>query len=177
MLKYTDTQVVFREFPGEVTLAINISGCPNHCPGCHSPELQQDIGEPLNWDTLKDLIEKNPGVTCIGFMGGDNDPMMVKYLAYQIRSHLDMRVGWYTGVGNALTMREMGMMRLIFKASSNTVDDRYTLFRAFCLSSGPCVLKCPPKLIPREGTNSSKRLIVKMEAIALFIRFISSYIA
>ena len=112
MLKYTDTQVVFREFPGEVTLAINISGCPNHCPGCHSPELQQDIGEPLNWDTLKDLIEKNPGVTCIGFMGGDNDPMMVKYLAYQIRSHLDMRVGWYTGVGNALTMREMDYVKI-----------------------------------------------------------------
>ena len=112
MLKYTDTQVVFREFPGEVTLAINISGCPNHCPGCHSPELQQDIGEPLNWDTLKDLIEKNPGVTCIGFMGGDNDPMMVKYLAYQIRSHLDMRVGWYTGVGNAQTMREMDYVKI-----------------------------------------------------------------
>ena len=112
MLKYTDSQVVFREFPGEIALVINISGCPNHCPGCHSPELQQDIGEPLNWDTLKDLIENNPGVTCIGFMGGDNDPMMVKYLAYQIRSHLDMRVGWYTGVGNAQTMREMDYVKI-----------------------------------------------------------------
>jgi len=112
MLKYTDTQVVFREFPGEITLAINISGCPNRCPGCHSPELQQDIGKPLNWDTLKDLIEKNPGVTCIGFMGGDNDPMMVKYLAYQIRSRFDMRVGWYTGVGNAQTMREMDYVKI-----------------------------------------------------------------
>ena len=45
-------------------------------------------------------------------MGGDNDPMMVKYLAYQIRSHLDMRVGWYTGVGNALTMREMDYVKI-----------------------------------------------------------------
>lgn len=112
MLKYTDTQVVFREFPGEITLAINISGCPNHCPGCHSPELQQDIGEELNWDSLEELIKENPGVTCIGFMGGDNDPMLVKYLAHQVRTHFTMRVGWYTGIGNAQTMREMDYVKI-----------------------------------------------------------------
>ena len=35
-IKYVIDEVVFREFPDEVTLALNISGCPNHCPGCHS---------------------------------------------------------------------------------------------------------------------------------------------
>ena len=36
MLKYVNTGVVFQEIPDEVTLAINISNCPCHCPGCHS---------------------------------------------------------------------------------------------------------------------------------------------
>ena len=48
MVKYVDTLVTFAEFPNEISLCINISGCPNHCPGCHSPYLAQDIGEVLN---------------------------------------------------------------------------------------------------------------------------------
>ena len=28
MLKYVDTDIVFQEFPDEVTLAINLSNCP-----------------------------------------------------------------------------------------------------------------------------------------------------
>ena len=32
MLRYINTDIVFQEFPDEVTLAINISGCPCRCP-------------------------------------------------------------------------------------------------------------------------------------------------
>ena len=39
MLKYVNTAVVFQEIPDEVTLAINISGCPCRCPGCHSHNI------------------------------------------------------------------------------------------------------------------------------------------
>lgn len=39
MLKYVNTDIVFQEFPDEVTLAINLSNCPCHCPGCHSSYL------------------------------------------------------------------------------------------------------------------------------------------
>ena len=42
MLKYANTQLGFREFPGEVALLINISGCPNKCKGCHSSYLLED---------------------------------------------------------------------------------------------------------------------------------------
>jgi anaerobic ribonucleoside-triphosphate reductase activating protein len=45
MLKYVDTAVTFAEFPNEVSLCINISGCPCCCDGCHSPYLSKDIGE------------------------------------------------------------------------------------------------------------------------------------
>ncbi len=35
MLKYVNYDIVFQEFPDEVTLAINLSSCPNGSPGCH----------------------------------------------------------------------------------------------------------------------------------------------
>ena len=69
MLKYTTTQVTFREIPDEVTLCINISGCPIRCPDCHSKELWQDIGDDLTRSTLLRLIEENKGITCVCFMG------------------------------------------------------------------------------------------------------------
>ena len=47
MVKYVNTEVVFEEIPDEITLAINVSNCPNQCPGCHSPYLREDIGEDL----------------------------------------------------------------------------------------------------------------------------------
>lgn len=45
-MKYVDTKIVFQELPNEITLAINISGCPCACIGCHSSYLSQDIGDP-----------------------------------------------------------------------------------------------------------------------------------
>ena len=39
MLKYANFDIVFQEVPEEVTLAINISNCPNQCPGCHSKNV------------------------------------------------------------------------------------------------------------------------------------------
>ena len=39
MLKYLDTMVTFSEIPDEVTLCINLTNCPYHCPDCHSKEL------------------------------------------------------------------------------------------------------------------------------------------
>jgi len=98
MLKYTDTEIVFREIPDEITLAINISGCPIHCPDCHSKELWDDIGEKLTEETVKDLIDKNPGITCVSFMGGDNDPKEILILAGIIKIYYpNIKVAWYSG--------------------------------------------------------------------------------
>lgn len=49
MIKYYNTDIVFQEIPGEVTLAINLTRCPFKCKGCHSTHLQQDIGEELDF--------------------------------------------------------------------------------------------------------------------------------
>ena len=67
-MKYVDTKIVFQELPNEITLAINISGCPCACIGCHSSYLSQDIGESLTKEALQQLIRKNKGITAILFI-------------------------------------------------------------------------------------------------------------
>ena len=97
-MKYVDTKVVFREVPDEVTLAINISGCPVKCPGCHSSYLVQDIGETLDTNSLKKLIEENKGISCVSFMGGDADPSFVRILANWVHSNFPgVKTSWYSG--------------------------------------------------------------------------------
>ena len=99
MLKYVNTGIVFQEIPDEVTLAINISGCPCRCPGCHSRYLWEDIGLPLDAQAIDDFVEEyGQDITCIAFMGGDGDPVGVNLLAQYIHEeHPEFRVGWYSG--------------------------------------------------------------------------------
>ena len=99
MLKYVNTGIVFQEIPDEVTLAINISGCPCRCPGCHSRYLWEDIGLPLDIGTIDDFVkEYGRDITCIAFMGGDADPVGVNLLAQYIHEEYpEFRVGWYSG--------------------------------------------------------------------------------
>ena len=98
MLKYVDTKVVFAEIPNEITLAINISGCPCNCKGCHSSYLAEDIGEPLDLQHLTNLIDSNKGITCVGLMGGDANPSEVDDIAQDIKEYYpELKVGWYSG--------------------------------------------------------------------------------
>ena len=99
MLKYVNTGIVFQEIPNEVTLAINISNCPCHCPGCHSHYLWEDIGLPLNADAIDAFADQyGKDITCISFMGGDSDPKGVNQLAQYIHEeHPEFKVAWYSG--------------------------------------------------------------------------------
>ena len=95
MVKVASYDVVFQEIPGEVTLALNLSNCPCHCPGCHSPHLAEDIGEPLDEELLDGLIERYKGlITCVAFMGGDAEPDEVARLATHIKG---LKTAWYSG--------------------------------------------------------------------------------
>ena len=72
-LKYLGYSIVFQEVPDEVTLAINISGCPHKCEGCHSKYLWEYEGNYIS-DDLDKLIERYKGlITCVCFMGGDQN--------------------------------------------------------------------------------------------------------
>lgn len=99
MLKYVNTGVVFQEIPDEVTLSVNISNCPCHCPGCHSKYLWADNGEPLDFEAIDKLVaEYGSDITCICLMGGDSEPESVNDLAIYIHQHHPtLKVGWYTG--------------------------------------------------------------------------------
>lgn len=96
MLHYVDTMVTFSEVPDEISLCINISGCPCHCEGCHSSYLADEVGRPLNWDNLNALIFINTGITCVAFMGGDKEPKMVNRLAEKLKDH-NLKTAWYSG--------------------------------------------------------------------------------
>lgn len=100
MLRFAECDIVFQEIPDEVTLAVSISGCPNHCKGCHSPYLWEDVGEPLTETVLlRWLATYGYAVTCVCFMGGDNEPEEVNRLAgfLQEQSLCRVKVAWYSG--------------------------------------------------------------------------------
>lgn len=96
MIKYVDYDIVFQEVPGEVSLALNISGCPFKCEGCHSPHLREDIGEDLECD-LPILLETYRGmITCVLFLGHGNDmPAFRRCVA--LCKQMDLHVALYTG--------------------------------------------------------------------------------
>ena len=100
MLLLASYDIVFQEIPDEVTLALNLSGCPNRCSGCHSPHLQEEVGENLDDELLDGLLATYGGsVTCVCFMGGDADPLAVEGLACRVkqRSGGGLKTGWYSG--------------------------------------------------------------------------------
>ncbi len=99
MLKYVNHDIVFQEFPDEVTLAINLSRCPCACPGCHSTYLWGDNGEELTLERLRALASHyGNSITCLSLMGGDNDPRSVLTLLATIREEFPhLHTGWYSG--------------------------------------------------------------------------------
>ncbi len=99
MLKFVSYDIVFQEIPDEVTLAVNISGCPNGCPGCHSPYLWRDEGRLLVPEEVEARLEQYGGsVTCLCFMGGDGAPGEVAALARWLReAYPGLRTAWYSG--------------------------------------------------------------------------------
>ena len=99
MLRYVNTDIVFQELPDEVTLAVNLSGCPCRCPGCHSKHLWSDGGRPLSDQALEQLIdEQQAEITAVALMGGDSAPSEVNSLMQHIRrSHPRLHTAWYSG--------------------------------------------------------------------------------
>lgn len=99
-MKYWNYDIVFREFPDEVTLAINITNCPHRCDGCHSTYLRENIGKPLTLEAVEALVETGGeiGITCIGFMGGDAEMDALFNLNKLVKERWpNIKTGWYSG--------------------------------------------------------------------------------
>lgn len=98
MLKYQNHAIVFREIPDEISLAINIAGCPIHCQDCHSKELWENKGTDLVASEVVRLIKDNPGITCVLFMGGDSEAFSVNILSFVIKQMFPLlKTAWYSG--------------------------------------------------------------------------------
>ena len=102
-LKYLGYSIVFQEVPNEVTLAINISGCPHRCEGCHSKYLWEYEGNYI-LDDLVGLIEKYKGlITCVCFMGGDQNWIELMQLAH-IVDYYGLNAALYSGLPSRLSL-------------------------------------------------------------------------
>ncbi len=99
MLKIYSYDIVCQEIPNEVSLALNISGCPNFCPGCHSPWLSEDVGEEMKEELMTSLLEKySNAITCVCFMGGDANPKQIEETAKWIKNRYSrIKTAWYSG--------------------------------------------------------------------------------
>lgn len=97
-MKYYNFDIVFQEIPDEVTLAVNISGCPNRCPGCHSPHLWENIGTELSEQEIQSLLDRyGNAITCFCIMGGDGRLDEVEKVAQYLHKISDLKVAWYSG--------------------------------------------------------------------------------
>ena len=97
MIRYLSADITFQEVPGEVSLVFFITGCPRRCPGCHSPELQQEVGEELTADALRAYSDKYRGMfTCICFMGDGGDYQSLAHLLLEAKLS-GLKVALYTG--------------------------------------------------------------------------------
>lgn len=70
-IKYESALVTFTEIPDEITLCLNITGCPCHCRDCFEPWLADDTGDQLEAAVLEALIDSHSHISCVCFMGGD----------------------------------------------------------------------------------------------------------
>ncbi|MDR1762040.1 MAG: anaerobic ribonucleoside-triphosphate reductase activating protein [Bacteroidales bacterium] len=96
-MKFTSYDIVFQEIPDEVTLAFNISGCPNRCKGCHSPHLQENEGEELTECAIINLLHNyGSAITCVCFMGGDGNFEQILHFAQFVKQY-NKKTAWYSG--------------------------------------------------------------------------------
>lgn len=99
MIRYAETRVTFEEVPDEITLCVNLTGCPYTCQGCHSPWMRdKNSGAPLTLMTLDRLIHNADGISCVAFMGGDAEPESVLNAAKFIHDNFNtIKTCWYSG--------------------------------------------------------------------------------
>lgn len=82
-LKYLGYSIALQEVPNEISLVINVSGCPHKCEGCHSQYLWEYEGNYIAYDFNNILNFYGGMITCVCFMGGEqNVDELESYLKY-----------------------------------------------------------------------------------------------
>ena len=90
--------VTATEVPDEISLCFEISECPHRCKGCHSPHLQTSCGTPLLDIIDEALIMYDGMVTCVCFMGGDNNQKALCNISHWIKAtYPEIKICVYSG--------------------------------------------------------------------------------
>lgn len=98
-MRYTNLQTVLQEVPGEISLALTISGCPLACRGCHSADSwRATLGQPLDSAHFRRLLARYQGLlSCVCFLGGEWQPQQLRALL-QIAKQQQLKTCLYTGL-------------------------------------------------------------------------------
>ena len=97
MLHYSNPQQTFQEVPGEITLALSVSGCNLKCKNCHSSETYDPAyGDLLTEEELTRLIKKFRHTSCVLFYGGEWDLPHLTQLIEFVRG-IGLKTCLYTG--------------------------------------------------------------------------------
>lgn len=98
-LKYSYPQEVYQEVPGEISLALSISGCQLKCKSCHSNETwDKNFGEVLDEESIDNLLKRFKYVTCVLFYGGEwNILKLINIIDYIKSVRPELKICLYTG--------------------------------------------------------------------------------
>ena len=82
-LKFLGYSVAMQEVPNEISLVINISGCPYKCKGCHSKYLWEYKGNYVDAELFGIIKQYENLITCVCFMGGEqNQNELISHLKH-----------------------------------------------------------------------------------------------
>lgn len=94
-MNYSYPQETLQEIPGEITIAISISGCNLDCKNCHSKETHDlEFGEFLTTTVIDNLINKY--TTCFLFYGGEWLLDELEFFIDYVKTK-NIKVALYTG--------------------------------------------------------------------------------
>lgn len=99
-LKYANYTIAFQEVPNEISLIINVTGCPHKCEGCHSMYLWDYYGCNIE-DDLDSMLEQYKSmITCVCFMGGDQNTENLQELLFKLKTEHNLKTCIYSGYDN-----------------------------------------------------------------------------
>lgn len=144
MLKFHNYDIVFAEIPDEVSLAINITNCPNACKNCHSLWLWKDEGEALNEESLSFILgEYLSSITCVTFMGGDREPKEIDSLAKFVKEKFNKKVAWYSGkdeISDEINLKNFDYIKIgSYKEELGALKHRTTNQKLYKLKDGEII--------------------------------------
>ncbi len=94
---YSYPQETLQEVPGEISLALSISGCPLRCKGCHSTDsYKKDFGNELTTTELERLLKKFKHSSCVLFYGGEWDISTLLTMIETVKNK-GLKVALYSG--------------------------------------------------------------------------------